>query len=135
MYGLIKGYIDTNRFYGGEVYMKKIKWVLVLTIILMSVPTHAGSIRRGREIHKLKFEDIEGLMMEQNPTIQINDNMRKILIDRRDAIEDAIRDADDDREDLEDAIDEIGKAINGLNQAVNQQEALINQLLNGPPRT
>ncbi|HZJ82300.1 MAG TPA: TolC family protein [Clostridia bacterium] len=111
--------------------MKKIKWVLVLFIILIAVPTYAANAKSGREIHKLKFEDIEALMTEQSPTIRINDNTRKNLIDARDAIEDAIRDADDDREDLEDAIDEIGKAINGLNQAVNRQEALINQLLNG----
>ena len=98
--------------------MRKIKWILVLAVILIAVPTYAHQVKSGKKIHKLQFEDIETLMMEQNPTIQINKNMRKNLNDNKNDIEDAIEDAEDDKEDLEDAIDIIKAIVSNINTSI-----------------
>ncbi|MBZ2173996.1 TolC family protein [Schnuerera sp. xch1] len=108
--------------------MRKIKWILVLAIILIAVPTYAHQVKSGKKIHKLQFEDIETLIMERNPTIQINKNMRKNLNDNKNDIEDAIEDAEDDKEDLEDAIDQMDETIGELNQKIKELEVLKNSL-------
>src|SRR5690554_2731332 len=105
--------------------MKKNKWLLVLLVIMLVMPTYTVNAKSKKEIHKLKFEDIETLMMERNPTIEINKNTRKNFIDSRDAI----RDVEDDKEDLKDAIAEINKAISFFNQAIKNQDTLMKDLV------
>lgn len=100
------------------------KWILALIFILLASPTHASDVSARDGIELLKFEDINSLMIRQNPTIKINDNTRRNL---RDAIE-ALRDSKDDKRDLEDAIDGLEDALDGLNQAIDGQDILIENL-------
>ncbi len=104
--------------------MKKIKWILVLFAILIAMPTHADTLDLEENTNKIKFEDIERLILRQNPTIQINKNTEENLLDSIDAI----RDARYDERDLENAIDGLRNAVNGTNQAIAQQDILINNL-------
>lgn len=104
--------------------MKRNRWILVLFIILLAAPTYASDVTARESIEILKFEDINTLMIKQNPTIKINDNTRRNL---RDAI-DALRDTKDDERDIEDAIDGLEDALDRLNQAIEGQDALIENL-------
>ena len=90
---------------------------MILVIILIAVPSHAKS----GDVNELKFKDIEKLMMNRNPTIQINKNIQKNLKDGIDAIEDV----EDDRDDLEDSIDDIKDAIDSMYSAIDKQDELI----------
>lgn len=104
--------------------MKKFKWILVLLIVLISMPSYASEVVLEKEIDILKFEDIEDLIKKQNPTIKINENTKKNLGDSIDAL----RDARYDKRDLEDAIDGIEDAIDGMYEAIKAQDAMINGL-------
>ena len=97
--------------------MKKTKWILVVVILLIAAPSYAKS----GAVKELKFKDIEKLMMDRNPTIQINKNIKKNLKDGIDAIEDV----EDDRDDLEDSIDDIKDAIDSMYSAIDKQDELI----------
>ena len=91
--------------------MKKITWILVLSMILAVIPNYHSNVVYGQDVDSLKFENIESLIIKQNPIIKINENTKKNLSD---SIE-AIKDAKYDKRDLEDAIDGMDEAIDGLN--------------------
>lgn len=105
--------------------MKNNKWLLILLVTVMLMQTYTVNAKSKVERDKLKFEDIEGLLIRRNPTIRINRNTRKNLIDSKDAIRDTRR----DKRDLKDAIAEIDKAIGGLNQIIKQQDILMGELM------
>lgn len=111
--------------------MKKTKWLLVLLAVLVAMPSHAINVDAGEGAEVLKFEDIESLIKNQNPTVKINDNTKKNLRDSKQSLKDAM----DDKEDLEDAIDDIDDAIDGLNDAIDSQNALVEDLVDvmAPP--
>lgn len=104
--------------------MKNRNWILVLLIILIAMPTHAGKLVLKENQEILKLENIETLMMEQNPTIQINNNTKENLR----ASKHAIRDAMDDKRDLEDAVDSMNDAIDGIKKAIKAQDEMIGGL-------
>ena len=96
--------------------MKKITWLLVFAILLMSVPAYAADGGSAEErIYKITFEQIEPLMMEKNPTIRTSNNTLETLINSRNSIEDA-------EEDLDDAIDDLGDAISAMNDAIDKMD-------------
>lgn len=104
--------------------MKKNKWLLVLLVILIAIPSHAGKLVVEEDRDRLRFEDIEVLMIENNPTIQINNNVKRNLRDAKDAI----RDAERDKRDIRDAIDDLEDAIDGMYDVIDIQDGMIDSL-------
>ena len=103
--------------------MKKITYIILVIILLIpTMITASANSENTTTIVYLAFDEIEELIIENNPTIQMNETSLELLVDSMNSLED---DEDDYEKDNQRDIDAINQQIANYQEQLSKLSLLV----------